>query len=194
RVIAVVGAALQKNLNVLANERNLRGDIRGDSRRPVTLLIPGQQVARKAQAKSDSKQCQPEPPVQLPRRQMSAGDHYLQHVQGDQYDQRLRAEMMNTADQPAKIHLILDVVDAGPGAGVAGAVRRHEQDASDELQHEDKSEGAAPDIAPLGAARNVFEQQRIDQLPMTDTVIQPVEKSLTHAQSLVSSSDDCRLQ
>ena len=128
RVMAVLRAADDDLLNERADDGQVAGDVRGHLRGPVALLVPRQQIAGQAQAQNDAHERQAEPPVDLARRQVGAGDDDLQHVQAEQHDHRLRAEMVQAADQPAEVHLVLDEVDAAPGRAVAGAVGGHEQE------------------------------------------------------------------
>src|SRR5712692_8901730 len=84
--------------------------------------------------------------------------------------------MMQAANQPAEIHLILNEIDAGPCRAVTGAVGGHEQDAGDELHAEDEREAAALDLKPLGATENVFDQQRRHETAITSAMIEPAGK------------------
>ena len=104
---------------------------------------------------------------------MGAGDHHLEHVHPEQHDHRLRAEMMQAADQPAEIHLVLDEINARPGSTVPGTVRRHEQHAGDELDSKHEGERATPDIAPLGPAGNMLDEQDGDQRTAAGAAVEP---------------------
>src|SRR5205814_1255451 len=104
-------------------------------------------------------------PVEFARRQVSAGDDDLQHVQRDQHHHRLRAEVVQAADQPAEVHLVLDGVNAIPGLRAGRTVGGHQHDAGDELNAENEHETAAPDVAPASAAGDAFEQHGADQFP-----------------------------
>src|SRR5262249_3561190 len=89
--------------------------------------------------------------------------------------------------QPAELHLVLDEVDAPPGGAVAGAVGGHQEDAGDELKPEDEGERAAPDVAPAGTARDVFQQHGADELLVTRPVVEPGAKSSKHGDSFATS-------
>ena len=90
---------------------------------------------------------------------MRPGDYDLEHVHRQQHHHRLRTKMVQAANEPAEIHLILNEIDTGPGRAVAGTVGGHKQDAGDELHTEEEREAAAPDVTPLGAAGNVLDQE-----------------------------------
>src|SRR5262245_43223118 len=111
---------------------------------------------------------------------MRAGDHDLQHVHPEHDEHCVPAEMMQPADQPAEVHLILDVVDAAPRRAFAGAVVEHQEDAGDDLDREYEGEGAAPDVAPLGAAGNVFQEQGVANLAKARATVEPVREFSRH--------------
>ena len=50
RMVAVVRSADRELLDVIAKDGDVAGDIGGDARRPVTLLVPRQEVAGQAQS------------------------------------------------------------------------------------------------------------------------------------------------
>src|SRR5262249_23700449 len=101
-------------------------------------------------------------------------------VQPQQDEHRLRAEVMQPADQPAEVHLILDVIDAAPRRAFAGAVVEHQEDAGDDLDREDEREGAAPYVAPLGAAGDVLKEQGIANLAKARAMVEPVREFSRH--------------
>src|SRR6266550_5309349 len=91
--------------------------------------------------------------------------------------------MVQAADQPAEIHLVLDEVDARPGGAVAGAVRGHEQHAGDELHQKHERQATAPDVAPLGPARDVLDEQHADQLAEAGSMVEPVANLEEHVKT-----------
>ena len=182
-VVAVFRPADDHFLLEFANHGHVASDVRRHLRGVIALLVPRQQIAGQAQAEDDAHQAQAEPPVDFARRQMGPRDDDLQHVHAHQHDHCLRAEVMQAADEPAEIHLVLDEVNAVPGLRVAGAVRRHQQHAGDELDREDEDEDAAPDVAPLRAAGNVFQQQRVDEPAQAGAVVHPVAKGSNHVRT-----------
>ena len=111
---------------------------------------------------------------------MGPGNYYLQHVNAEQDDHRLRAEVVQPADQPAEVHLVLNEIDARPRRAVAGAVRRHEEDARHKLKHENERQAASPHIAPLGSAGDVFDEQHFDEFAEACAVVQPLVKRCAH--------------
>ena len=180
RVVAVSRIADQEPLHRFADARQTARDVGRHLRGEEALLIPGQQIAGEAEAERRAQQADAEPPVDLARRQMRARDHHLQHVQGKQHDHRLRAEMMQAADQPAEVHLVLDEVDRPPRRDVAGRIGGHQQHAGDDLDGEDEREAASPDIAPFRAAGDLLDEHQVQELLVAGSMIQPVRKSANH--------------
>ena len=114
RVMAVDGPADQDRLEHRADAGDAAGDVGRHLSREEALLVPRQQITRERQAQDDAHERDAEPPVHFARRQMGPGDDDLQHVDGEEDDHRLRAEVVQAADQPAEVHLILDEVDGAP--------------------------------------------------------------------------------
>src|SRR5579884_3876826 len=111
---------------------------------------------------------------------MGAGDDHLKHVDAEQHDHRLRAEVVQPADQPAEVHLVLNEINARPRSAIAGTVGGHEQQAGDQLDHEDERQAAAPDVPPLRAAGDVLDEQCRDDLLVTSAVVEPFAQLCEH--------------
>ncbi len=77
-----------------SQHRQIARDVRGDLRGPIAFLVPRKQVASQTQPQHAAQQRQPQPPIHLARRQVSASDNDLQHVDAEQHNHRLRAEMV----------------------------------------------------------------------------------------------------
>ena len=68
-------------------------------------------------------------------------------MDAEQDNHRLRADVVQSADKPAEVHLILDEINAAPGRAVAGTVGRHEEHAGYQLDPEHERQVAAVLVA-----------------------------------------------
>ena len=140
-----------------------------------------------AERQHDLHQDEADPEIDLARCAVRAVDHDLHEVQRQQHDHRLGREVMHAAQQPAGRHLVLDVVHAFPGGLAAGAVRRPQHQAGDDLHEEAKRERAAPDVAPPRPARNVLVQRIVHERAVAGAVIQPIEEA-AHPTGILSAT------
>src|SRR5262249_44182521 len=90
---------------------------------------------------------------------------------------------VQAADEPAEIHLILNGTHAAPRVLLAGGIMEHQEQTRDDLDHEHEGQAAAPDVAPLGAAGDVLQEQRVDELAITGARVEPVTEPANHGES-----------
>ena len=138
---------------------NAPGDVRADHRRPIRLLVPGQQVARERKRKRQPEQRQADHPDHLPRPFVGAPDEHLQQVQPDQHHHRRSAEVVQTADQASEGQL-LDVLDRLVGVVGGRHVVHHHERAGDQLDEECHRHRTAEDVGPT----NLCGQRLIHEL------------------------------
>src|SRR6185503_13628223 len=115
-----------------------------------------------------------EPKINLTRRLVRTVDDDLQEVQDQQHVHRLRRIVMQTAQQPAAQHFILDVINAFPGGVGTRAVGHPEENSGYELNGQRENQRAAPDIAPARTPRDIFVQRSIKNLPIARALVKPV--------------------
>ena len=180
RVMSVLRTADDDALQPWADRGQIGRDVGGHLRGPETLLIPRKQVAGQTEPEHRAKQREAEPPVDLARRKVGPGDHDLQYVKSHQHDHRLRAEVMQAADQPAEVHVVLNEKHAGPSRARAGTVRGNKQQAGDELNEKDASQATAPDVPPARAAGDALDEERLGNLAVTGSMIEPVGQWVAH--------------
>ena len=184
-VMTVVAAADDQPLQRFADHGHERDHVRRDLRRPISFLVPRQQVTREREPEHELHQNEAEPEIDLARRAIRAVDHDLHEVDRHQHDHHLRREVVHAAQQPAGRHLVLDVVNAFPRRLRAGAVRRPQDQARHDLHEKAKAQRAAPYVPPPRTARNVLVQRGVGERPDTGAVIEPIEQA-THPTGFLS--------
>src|SRR5947208_4861777 len=95
---------------------------------------------------------------------------------------------MDAAQQPAAGHFILDVIDALPGRLRTQTVRHPKKEAGQELDGKAKDKGAAPDIAPTHASRDVFVEGILDDTPVAGAAVEPIEQCFHDASRVCRSA------
>jgi hypothetical protein len=94
-------------------------------------------------------------PRKLARVFVSAKEKNLNHVNQDDGDHEIRAPSVERADVPAERDTVIQRLQAVPCLSGGRHVDQSEQDASDDLQDEDRESSAAKNIEPAGGlARN----------------------------------------
>ena len=86
--------------------------------------------------------------------------------------------MVQSPQEPAARHFVLDVVHALPrriGAGTIGHPQHH---TGQDLDEETKTQGAAPHIAPPGSSGNTLEEHFMQQPGHPGALIDPLDEFL----------------
>ena len=175
RMVAVFAAADHELLQGFADEGDQAHEARRHAGRPIAALIPREQIAGERQAQDDLHQNQAEPEIEFARRFICAVDHHLKQVERQQHDHGLRHVMVQPAQQPAELHLVLDVIGAFPGRLTAGAIGHPEKQAGDHLHGESKHERAAPDVAPARAAGHSFVERFMQESADAGAIFDPAK-------------------
>ena len=181
--MAIVGPADDQFRQPLVHQPQ---KIRRHARGPVALLVPRKQISGERKAEHDLHQHQAEPKIHFPRRTIRPVDHHLHQVQHQQHDHRLGRVMVQPAQQPAPVHLILDVEDAFPSRMSAGAVGHPKKNAGDDLHEEREHQRAAPNVSPARAAGNPLVQRFMHEAAISRAMIQPVEQFSHRFHALVT--------
>ena len=113
--MAVIRPADDKLLQCRADERRDGHDICGHLGRPISLLVPRQQVPGEGESQDEQQQKEAKPVIHFARGFVSAVDHHLHEMEHQQHVHGLGGEVVQPAQQPAACHLVLDVIDAFPG-------------------------------------------------------------------------------
>src|SRR5690242_10817196 len=101
-------------------------------------------------------------------------------MQRQENDHRLRHEMVQSAQQPAADHLMLNEVHALPRGLAAGTITHPKKNAGDYLCREGEYQRASPDIAPARATGYVLIERGMGQLTISGAVVEPIEKGAHH--------------
>ena len=173
-------------LQLSANHGRDGHDVSCHFRRPVALLVPGQQVAGERECEHQQQEEESEPVIDFARGFVSPIDEDLHQVEHEQDVHCLRCKMMNASQKPAANHLVLDVVNTFPRSLRTGTVRHPEENPGDELYRQCKRKGAPPHITPARAARHIFKEGFVENLFVTGAVVKPPEQGV-HAGSLAAS-------
>src|SRR5689334_12889012 len=80
---------------------------------------------------------------------------------------------MEAANQPASGERVADVVDARPGGLRARRVRRHQEDARDDLDRERDRQRAPEDVRPARAADDGLLQSFVKKPMVADSLVEP---------------------
>ena len=90
--------------------------------------------------------------VELPRARAGAGEHRLHHVQPEQDDAGVRAEVVRAAHEVPQRKHGLDVPGARPGVRRRRRVDRHHRDAGEHLEGDENQHRVAEHPAPTRAS------------------------------------------
>lgn len=183
RMMTILRASLCEVLQLWTNDRSGSHDFGRDLRRVVALLIPRQQIAGQSESQHDLHQDQAEPEINFSRSLVRPVDHDLHQVQCQQHRHGLSGEVMQSAHQPAVLHVVLDVVHALPSGRCAGAVGRPEKEAGDDLDREGEDQRAAPDVSPACPAGDILVQSFVHQFPEASAIVEPVDECV-HSESI----------
>ena len=102
-------------------------------------------------------------------------------MERQQDNHHLRHHMVDSPQQPAAGHLMLDVVDALPGGLGAGRIAGPQNQSRDHLRHEGKHQRAPPHIAPAGPARHAFVEGFMHKGPVAGAIVEKIGQLAQHA-------------
>jgi hypothetical protein len=102
-------------------------DVGPDRDRPVGQLVPRQQVSGERQAQRDDQQAQPDQPIELARAAVRAGVERPHHVQQHGHHHHVGRPAVDVADEPARRHDEVDVLDRIVRHFGIGFVVEHQQ-------------------------------------------------------------------
>ena len=152
RLVAVLRAAHQELLGVRADHRHAAHDIGDDLGRPVPLLVPGELISRVSEPDREDQEDHAEPPGELAGPAIGADPEHLEQVECQERDRGLRGVVVDAPDEPSEPHLIIDVIHAAPGGRGRRAIRRHQEQARECLDEEDRGQRRAGDMPPARTA------------------------------------------
>ncbi len=178
-VVSIDGSSDDKLLERWTQQGRDREDLGGDLSGPVTPLVPGQQVACQSQAQHQPRERETKPPVHLSGTTVGSRYYDLQQVQDEQHDHGVRSVVVQAADKPTQLHLVLYEVDALPRRLHRGAVGGPKTKTCEELNQEGEKQGASPDVAPSGTTWDRFVEEVSTEATIACAVIEPVPQS-TH--------------
>jgi len=129
----------QQQVDVLAHDLRRRGfgHAGADRHRPEGELVPGQQVAGKAQEEGGQQQDHAGRPGKLARPLVAAGDVRAQHMQHHRHDHGLRPQAVNVAHELAEGHIAQQVEHVVVGGERRRRVEHHQEHAGDDLNDEE---------------------------------------------------------
>src|SRR5439155_21578785 len=114
-MVPIVSAADDDALEVRPEDRYHRHEVGRDFGGPKTFLVPGQQVTSEGEGEHQLQQDDAEPEVDFARSLVRAVNDDLHQVQRQQDDHHMRGVVVQSAQEPASYHDILDVIDTFPG-------------------------------------------------------------------------------
>ena len=177
-MVARLVASDKELLQVVPDKGSISHDIGGNLRGPVSLLVPGEQVTGQPEAHCHAKEGKTEPEIEFTRSRIGAVYNHLHQVQDQQDNHELRSPVMNSPQPVTTLHVLLKVMNAFPCRVCTRTVEHPEHDPCDELDHDGKGQGAAPDITPAGPSRDILKKSLTSDPPDTGTIINPVQKVL----------------
>ncbi len=86
----------------------------------------------------------------------------------------MRSVVVQTADKPAQLHLVLDEVDTLPRRLHRRAVGGPQKKAGEELKNEGEGQGASPDVAPSRTTWDGFVEEASTETAIARAMIEPV--------------------
>src|SRR5438067_2058293 len=119
-----------------ADKRDGDDEIGGYLGSPKPFLVPGEEVTGQRKSEHELQEDQAEPEIDLARRFVRTVNDHLHQMKDQKHGHGLGRVMMQSAQEPAASHLILDVINALPGSLRAGAIGHPEENAGDELDGE----------------------------------------------------------
>ncbi len=188
------GPAKQRVNEVAADPGNAAGDGCADAEAPVGVLVKAENLAGEGHAEGEQEQEDAENPGELARVFVGSEHEDLDHVDEHDGDHEVRAPAVNGAQEPAERDVVVEELEARPGLARGRRVDEREQDAGDDLQHEEHGGGGAEDVPPAGAAGRCGMGGGLgDGLLETETALKPVVDAgdalleVAHASDLVGS-------
>ena len=157
-----------------ADERGLLRDLRPDLGGPVGLLVPGQEVAREAEAHHDEQQHDAAHPGELARELVRAREERAQQVEPHHRHHGARAPDVEAAQQPSEGRLFGHPADRVEGVVGRGRVRHRQERSARHLEQKEKQGDAAERIDPARAARDPSREERPPDLARAETLVEPV--------------------
>ena len=159
-----VATATQDLVDEVAEKGNGSGYGCGNRGRPISPLVPWEQVTGEAHAQGEQEQEDACDPGELSRVFISAEIIGAQHVKEDSKYHQAGAPMMNASDKPAEADSGHDVLNAIVGMIGGGDVVDGEHYASDALEGEKEQAGTAEGEPPVDFGDLAVEDRIIDGL------------------------------
>ena len=173
-------------------ERRGAVDVDADDRGPVRRLVPRQQVAGEAFAEPHREQQHADDPVQLTRVLVGAEEEHAPHVHEHQDDEDRRAPLVHAAHEPARPHVVRDVLDRRVRLLRIRLVVHREDHAGQRL-HEERGEGRrAERREPVDVARHLPEEEVLDAADEAGPLLEPVERVQDHLLQLLRPCEPAR--
>jgi hypothetical protein len=141
---------------------------------PVRHLAPWQQVAEEGFGHQAQEDREAEQPDQFARLAVRAVQQAARHVQVDDDEEGRRAGRVHVAHQPAPRHFAHDVFDRTEGQVGVRLVVHGQEDAGDDLQHQDQHRQRAEDVPEVEVLRGVvLAPLVVPQLGQREAVVDP---------------------
>src|SRR5262245_6243994 len=140
-----------------SDRRDDSGDVGPNLGGKVGQLVPRKQIAAEAEGQRKKQQESAGDPGQFARAPEGPEEKRAEHMDERCGDHEIGRPAGDRTDQPAKLHLGHDELNAFESGLRAGTVVKKEQNAGADLNHEEK-EGHSPKVIPEGMAvtRNLF--------------------------------------
>ena len=186
-------AAEQQVHHLASQQRRAPHDRRADAEAPVGVLIEAQHLAGERHPEGAEEQEDAGDPGQLARVLVGAEEEHLRHVDAHHGDHEVRAPAVHRAQVPAERLLVVQHLEALPGAGGRGHVDRRQADAGDHLDHEQDERSAAEDIPPArGLARDAVPGHLGERRADSEPLIEPLAELAQHLRRAPTASGAVR--
>src|SRR5712692_5915912 len=130
--------AQHQETNFTSDHRHGENNVGADGHGPECQLIPGQQIAGVTEKQRDQKKNDPDDPIEFVRRFVTAAVENMEHVPKDGEHHQMRGKAVKIAEKDAIRNNELQVFHVAVGLGSRGVVIKHQQDAGDEKNDEQK--------------------------------------------------------
>ena len=169
-----------------SDDRHGAEEVHDDLRPPERHVAPGQHVAHEGLGHQREINDHAEQPQQFARGLVRAVQHRAEHVQVDDDEEGRGARGVQVAQEPAVGHLAHDVLDRVEGRQLAHLVVHGEEDAGDQLHHQDEQGQRAEEVPDVEVLRRVVAGQLIAHESVDrQALVEPAKEAGADRQAVV---------
>jgi hypothetical protein len=155
--------ATQDSFEKATDQWRSTGDFCPDRRRPVSLLVPRQQISGETHTDRSEEKNYAGEPGDFSGVLVGSHEKRAQHVSKNKNHHQACAPVVDASDQPAESYLVHDVLDARVGMVWRRHVINRQEDPGENLEQKQKQAGASQRIPPVDLWYFAIQDEVVDR-------------------------------